>query len=131
MDDAVVPFGNALLFAAVALLPTVAFWLLLRVPSTVDRIGRIRRRRPQVVGPPIERLAADLRRVRRSIAEQAAGAPAVRRRATGQAYDALLAQACDAVDIPHELDDVPAQGIERELERLRVEEALRRAGLTI
>lgn len=131
MDDADVPFGNVLFFAAVALLPTVAFWLLLRVPRVADWLGRRRRREPLPSGPPVELLAADLRRVRGSFATLAADAPAVRRLATGQAYDALLAQACTTVGIEHELDAVPQHGVERELERLRVEEALRGAGLTI
>ncbi|OZM72718.1 hypothetical protein CFN78_13925 [Amycolatopsis antarctica] len=131
MDDAVVPFGNVLLFAAVALAPTVAFWVLLRIPRTADWMGSLRRRGLKPAGPPIERLAADLRRVRRSMTALPPGAPAVRRNATGQAYDALLGQACDAVGIGHELDGVPSHGVERELERLRVEGALRAAGLTI
>ncbi|HEY0447489.1 hypothetical protein [Actinophytocola sp.] len=127
-----IPVANVLLFAVAVIAPTLLFWILLRMPHVVDGVGeRIRRRRlPAVTAPPIERLAADLRRVHRSLAECPPGTPAVRRQAARQAYDALLGQACAAVDVPHRLDALP-EGIERELERLRVEEALRQAGLTI
>ena len=54
----------------------------------------------------------------------------VRRIATRDAYDELLRQACAAVEVRHDLDSLP-EGIERNMERLRVEEALRTAGLTI
>ena len=58
------------------------------------------------------------------------GTPMVRRVATRDAYDELLRQACEAVEVRHDLDSLP-EGIERNMERLRVEEALRSAGLTI
>jgi hypothetical protein len=54
----------------------------------------------------------------------------VRRRATRQAYDALLVQACHAVGEQHWLDTLP-EGVEREVERLRIEESLRRSGLAV
>ncbi|OLF10761.1 hypothetical protein [Actinophytocola xanthii] len=122
---------NVVLLVVAVLAPTVLFWLLLRLPRVVDGLGAaVRRRRgPSPTGPPIERLAADLERVRRTLAEFPPGTPQVRRRAAGEAYDALLAQACRAVDVPHTLDQLP-QGMAREVERLRVEEALRRAGIS-
>ncbi|WP_199428896.1 hypothetical protein [Qaidamihabitans albus] len=120
--------GNILIYLAVVIGPTALFWLAFRVPRLVENARRRRASAP--AGPPVERVAADLRRVRRSLAGLAPDAPVVRRRATGQAYDALLMQACQAVEVPHRLDTVP-DGIERELERLRVEEALRGAGLAI
>lgn len=127
-----VPLANVVLFAVAVLAPTLLFWVVLRLPRTVDGIGAwVRRRRtPPPSTPPIERLTADLRRVHRALAEYPPGTPNVRRRATRDAYDALLAQACTAVDVPHRLAELP-EGMERELERLRVEEALRGAGLTI
>lgn len=127
-----VPIGNVLLLALVVIAPTLLFWVLLRVPRLVDGIGaRIRRRRgPEPATPPIERLAADLRRVHRTIAEYPPGTPAVRRRAAREAYDALLVQACAAVEVPQRLDALP-EGMDREVERLRVEDALRTAGLTV
>jgi len=127
-----VPMANVVLFAAAVLAPTLLFWVLLRVPRVVDGIGALvrRRRTPPPVAPPIERLTADLHRVRRALAEYPPGTPNVRRRATRDAYDALLTQACTAVDVPHRLTELP-DGMARELERLRVEEALREAGLTM
>ncbi|GAB3450107.1 hypothetical protein [Actinophytocola sediminis] len=127
-----VPLANVLLLVAAVLAPTLLFAALLRMPRVVDGIGALvrRRREPPPAGPPIERLTADLRRVHRTLAEYPPGTPNVRRCATRDAYDALLVQACAAVDVPHRLADLPA-GMARELERLRVEEALRQAGLTI
>lgn len=124
--------ANVVLFAIAVAAPTLLFWIMLRVPRLVDGVGaRIRRRRtPAATAPPIERLAADLRRVHRSLADCPPGTPAVRREAARQAYDALLCQACTAVDVTNRLDTLP-EGMERELERLRVEESLREAGLAI
>lgn len=135
MDIGGVPVGNLVLLVFAVLLPSLLFWFLVRVPGLVDGIGaryrRFRRARsPEPDGPPIERLAADLRRVHRALADCAPGTPNVRRRATRQAYDALLVQACAVVEVDHRFDGLP-EGVEREMERLRVEEALRTAGLTV
>lgn len=127
------PIGNVLIYAAVCVVPPVVFWLAGKVPGLVDVAAERyrRRRRPLPGGPPVERLAADLRRVHRALEQLPDNAPVVRRRATNQAYDALLAQACHAVGEQHWLDAVPEEGIEREIERLRVEESLRRCGLAV
>lgn len=127
-----VPVGNLVLLAIAVIAPTLLFWVLLRVPKVFDAGGAwLRRRRgPAPAHPPIERLAADLRRVHRALAEFPPGTPAVRRRATRDAYDALLTQACTALDVPHQLDELP-EGVDREVERLRVEEALRTAGVSV
>jgi hypothetical protein len=128
-----VPVGNLVLLVVVVIAPTLLFWGLLQVPRTVDAIGayvRKRRQGPATAQPPIEQLAADLRRVHRTLAEFPPGTPAVRRRATREAYDALLVQACAAVDVPHRLD-ILCEGMDREVERLRVEESLREAGVRV
>lgn len=123
--------ANVLLFAVAVLAPTLVFWILVRVPRLVDGVGeRIRRRRVVATSLPIEQLAADLRRVHRLLVQCPDGTPMVRRIATRDAYDELLRQACTAVDVSHDLDTL-AEGVERDMERLRVEEALRSAGLTI
>jgi hypothetical protein len=125
------PLANVLLFAAAVLAPTLVFWGIVRVPRLVDAVGeRIRSRQATPKGLPIEQLAADLRRVHRLLVQCPDGTPMVRRVATRDAYDELLRQACAAVDVRHELDELP-EGMERDMERLRVEEALRAAGLTI
>lgn len=54
----------------------------------------------------------------------------VRRTGALQAYDALLMQACRAIDVPHRLDQLP-MGTPLEVERLRVEQSLISAGLVI
>ncbi|ASR38783.1 hypothetical protein BAY61_31525 [Prauserella marina] len=120
--------GNILIYLGVVVGPTVVFALVLKLPRLVERMAR--RRMPVAPGIPVEKLAADLRRVHAALQRLAPDAPVVRRRATSEAYDALLAQACSAVEITHQLDSVP-RGIEREVERLRVEEKLREAGLVI
>ncbi|MEV0677697.1 hypothetical protein AB0I60_14355 [Actinosynnema sp. NPDC050436] len=121
------PSANLALFAVAALAPSAICWAALRVPRLVRRL-----RRPPVVARalPVERLAADLRRVHRALADVRPGTPYARRAGARQAYDDLLAQACAAVGVAHRLDDVP-EGLDREIERLRVEESLRRAGLAI
>jgi hypothetical protein len=124
--------GNLVLLAIAVIAPTLLFWVILRLPRTVDAVGAYLRKRrgPEPAAPPIERLAADLRRVHRALAEFPPGTPAVRRRATRQAYDALLVQACAAVEVDHRLDTA-TEGMDREVERLRVEEALRDAGVRV
>jgi hypothetical protein len=123
-----VPVGNLVLFVIAVIAPTLLFWLLLQVPKAVDHFHR--KRGPVATCPPIEQLAADLRRVHRILAEYPPGTPALRRRATRQAYDALLVQACSAVEVVHRLDSI-AEGMDREVERLRVEDALREAGIRV
>jgi hypothetical protein len=124
--------GNLVLLAIAVIAPSLLFWMLVRVPRTVDAVGAyVRRRRgPEPTAPPIERLAADLRRVHRALADFPPGTPAVKRRAARQAYDALLVQACAAVDVTHRLDTT-AEGVDREIERLRVAQALRDAGVKV
>jgi hypothetical protein len=130
VDSGGVPIGNVLVYLTVSAVPPVFFWLFLKLPRFFALLIRRRRRPPEPDGPPIERLAADLRRVHRALVWLAPDAPVVRRRATNQAYDCLLAQACRAVDEPHWLDDL-GDGIEREMERLRIEDALRRCGIAV
>ncbi|WP_410654712.1 hypothetical protein [Amycolatopsis sp. lyj-112] len=121
--------GPVALYTAVAVAPTVLFWCALKVPAVL-RWWR-RRREPEVpAGPPIEQLAADLRRVHRLLADLPSGASAVRRHGTRQAYDALLVQACQEVEVAHRLDTLP-EGFDRGIERLRIEESLAERGLSV
>ena len=46
------------------------------------------------------------------------------------AYDKLLTQVCEMLEIEHELD-ADSVGFERDIERIRVEAELERAGLTL
>jgi hypothetical protein len=80
-------------------------------------------------GTPIEQLAADLRRLRAAIAtdEHRSAAHQIGNRL---AYDRLLMQTCDMLGIEHELAE-ETSGFERDIERLRVEADLERAGVVI
>jgi hypothetical protein len=124
--------GNVLIYAALVVTPTAVGGLLFNAPRIVAALKRLRRRRrPPMPGhPPIERLAADLRRVDKAMRSLPDGVSIVRRRGTQQAYDALLGQACNALQVPAELDTLP-EGLDRDLERARVEVELQRAGLVI
>src|ERR1044072_2816613 len=100
--------ANVILFAIAVLAPTIVFWGLVRLPKLVDKIGeRVRSRRLVPRKPPIEQLAADLRRVHRLLVQTPDGTPMVRRVATRDAYDELLRQACLAVEGRHDLDAPP------------------------
>lgn len=120
---------NLVAYAALTATPALLCWAAIVLPRVVRRF---KRREPDVLpaGPSIEQVSADLRRVHRILAEFRSGTPAVRRTGTRQAYDALLVQACRAVEVDHRLNYLP-EGVDRELERLRVEESLRSAGLAI
>jgi hypothetical protein len=85
---------------------------------------------PRPDDPPIEQVAASLRRLDREAGILPPGTPQSRRRALQLAYDDLLRTACRALAIRHELDDLPP-GWDREVERMRVETSLERAGLCI
>ncbi|TWP51799.1 hypothetical protein FKR81_13150 [Lentzea tibetensis] len=121
------PVGNLVLYVIAAVAPSLLFWALLRLPRLIRRM-----RHPKLVveAPPVEMIAADLRRVRRVLRFYQPGTPAVRRISARQAYDELLKQACLAVDVEHRLDTLP-EGVDRDIERLRVEESLRCAGLRL
>lgn len=84
-------------------------------------------RRPD--GVPIEQVAADLRRLR-SIVRSDANRSAAHQMGNRLAYDRLLRQACQMLEISHELDD-ESTGLERDIERVRVEAELERAGVMV
>lgn len=79
-------------------------------------------------GPPIQALAADLRRLREATVHVEPGTSHVRRDATRAAYEDALGQACLALGLPDTLDGLPP-GPDREAERLRVEALLEDQGL--
>ena len=94
----------------------------------------LRRRRPPRPAPPIRRplqvIAADLRRLSRQLALVPAGASLVRWQALWAAYDEVLMEAADALEIPHELPTTPT-GLPRDFERVRLITALEDAGLVV
>ncbi|HEX7307440.1 hypothetical protein [Lentzea sp.] len=96
-------------------------------------VKALRRLRPPPPVPdhrPIERIAADLRRVRRARARFGPGVSAAKKIGARQAYDALLVQACAAVGVEHRFGVLP-EGVEREVERFRVETRLKDLGLSV
>jgi hypothetical protein len=80
-------------------------------------------------GVPIEQLAADLRRLRSAIAADEHRS-AAHQMGNRLAYDRVLVQACDMLGMEHELDQ-ETSGIERDIERLRVEADLESVGVVI
>ncbi|HLN76715.1 MAG TPA: hypothetical protein VK204_06680 [Nocardioidaceae bacterium] len=85
---------------------------------------------PAPMGPPLERLVRDLRRLEPEARRPREGTTHAKHRGVVAAYDDLLLDACRAVDVPTSLASLP-EGIERESERLRIEFELERAGLPI
>lgn len=95
----------------------------------------LRGRRPQPAPPPSPRrplqiVAADLRRLSRQLALVPAGASLVRWQALWAAYDEVLMEAADALEIPHDLPTAP-NGLPRDFERVRLMTALEDAGLAV
>lgn len=84
---------------------------------------------PHAAGRPIEQVAADLRRLRVAVATDQHRS-ATHQLANRVAYDQLLMQACAMLDVPHDLGKKTA-GRERDIERLRVEAELERAGIVL
>jgi hypothetical protein len=119
--------GNVVLFAIAAIAPSALFWAVVNVPRALRRL-----RRPALVAghPPIECIAADLRRVRRVLACFPPGTSAIKRISARQAYDELLMQACAALEVEHRLHVLP-EGVDRDIERMRLEECLRNLGLSV
>lgn len=122
--------GNVLIYLGVVAAPTLAFFAVLSVSRWIAEFRRRRARKPTPGRPPVEQLAADLRRIRRTLADFGPGTPVVRRRAATAAYDTLLAQTCESVGVSHHLDEF-AEGVERDVERLRLEQALCDAGIVL
>jgi hypothetical protein len=77
---------------------------------------------------PIEKLAADIRRLRRQRAGIAQRSP-VWRAAIEDAYDDRVTLACKRLGIAAHLADLT--GVDREIERVRLEGELEAAGLTL
>lgn len=85
---------------------------------------------PTPVGMPLERIAADLRRLRLEASHHPPGMPMAKFRGAVAAYDDALTDACRALGLWTELSTIP-DGVERESERLRVEFELERAGIRL
>ncbi|HWM75353.1 MAG TPA: hypothetical protein VNQ53_16515 [Nocardioides sp.] len=102
--------------------------------SRARRIGRalhlVAPAPPRPAGPPIERLAADARRIRDEIRRAPSGIPVARLRGWLEAYDDVLVTACRTLELEQRLGVLP-QGPEHDMERERVERMLERNGLPL
>jgi hypothetical protein len=95
--------------------------------------GLLQAARPSVPATgrrPLQVVAADLRRLARQLALVPAGAPLVRWQALWTAYDAVLMEAAQQLEVEHELG-ATCVGMPRDIERLRVLAALESAGLVV
>ena len=97
-----------------------------------QRLGRrwrlVAEEEPKPSGPPIERIAADARRIRAQISTAPAGIPRARLRGWLEAYDDVLVAACRSLGFEQRLDVLPEGGV-HDLERQRVERMLEEVGL--
>lgn len=126
---------DVLLRVAVVVAVLAVLWVLPDWGRYRDRVLGLGRRwhlaGPEVPlpeGPPIERIAADLRRIRGQVRRPPPGAAAARRRGWLEAYDDVLVDACHALGLEQRLHELP-EGPERDFERERVERLLARAGV--
>jgi hypothetical protein len=98
-------------------------------------VRRLRERRRAARNPapgrrPLQVVAADVRRLGRSLTLVPAGSPMARRRALLAAYDDVLVEAAMLLEVPNELRTTP-DGPARDVERLRLLAALEGAGLAV
>ena len=94
------------------------------------RLRRTRRPAPEPSRRPLQVVASDLRRLSRQLSLVPAGAPLVRWQALWGAYDRVLVEAAEQLEVAHELSATPV-GMPRDIERLRVLAALEGAGLAV
>ena len=101
--------------------------------STVAALSQLLRRNTVAVCPsvpPIQEIAARARRLKFTLETLPVGTSYVRSTGVAQAYDQTLAVACQQLEVPNRLLDVPP-GKLRILERIRVEFFLGEAGLLL
>ncbi len=84
---------------------------------------------PPPAGPPLQWIAAELRRLRPEVRSPRPELAVTVHRAIVAEYDGVLVQAATALGVPTTLADVP-EGLDHEAERLRLEHALELAGLS-
>jgi hypothetical protein len=80
-------------------------------------------------GVPLERLVSDLRRLRAAVGSDT-NRSAAHQLGNLMAYDQLLIQTCEMLQIEHELA-VDTKGLERDIERIRIEADLERVGVMV
>jgi len=130
------PFPVVLTFVALAVAPVLVLGGARGLPQFLPRVRLVmirlhlwRRPPEKPAGPPLEQLAADLRRLYQGAHFPQKGVRMPKQRGVLMAYDQRLVETARALDVPTTLPDLPAEGFDREAERLRLEHALTRAGL--
>lgn len=122
---------GAFWLALVIVMPTALFWIGLQIPKVIDALRERRARRSPAEPPavPLEKLVADLRRLREELVYRK---PTTNVRLTGliDAYDDVLATTCAQLELPTELRGLPI-GRDRDIERLRAEAAIQEAGIPL
>jgi hypothetical protein len=118
--------GGLLVEIAIVVAVLAALWALPDWPAYRARLARTAP--PAPLGPPIERIAADARRIRTQIRQAPTGIPLAKLRGWLEAYDDVLISACRSLDLEQRLDVLPEGGV-HDLERERVERMLEEAGL--
>ncbi len=127
--------GDLLVKVGIIAAVLATLWVLADLDSYRDRALRIGRALhlvepapPVPSGAPIERIAADARRIRAQIRHAPSGIPVAKLRGWREAYDDVLVAACHALDLEQRLAVLP-EGAEHDMERERVERMLERTGL--
>ena len=124
-----VPVGLVLLFGLLAgRWDAISNWRESRRQKAERRRNLRAMRRQQ--GAPLEQVAANLRRLRGVLTVDDEHRPAVHQIGDRVAYDQVLIQASEMLQIEHDLAKHSA-GMERNIERLRVEAELERAGVVL
>ena len=127
MPAALMEARGVLLLGLLAAIPVLILRAILRRGRHGRRFsmsGNVAARRP------LQEVAADLRRLDRQFALVPSGATLVRWRALWAAYDRVLMEASDLLEVPHTLEKTP-DGVARDIERLRVVSALEARGLVV
>lgn len=118
-----------LALVTLASLPCVIAWLVVNADEMTERAEAAKRKLPKLrptPQPPIEEIAAELRRLSTALST-ASSEP--RRVSLREARDRSLRQACQALAVDEHLDKL--DGLDLEIERVRVTGVLQRAGLHI
>ena len=123
--------------AAAALLPVALLYVFVNLGAIGRAALRVLRwcrlvpkAKPEPPPPraPLEKIVAELCRLATALRDVPPKASRARKCGLLLAYDDVLGNAALALDVPHSLTDLPL-GMDRDLERLRVEGTLREAGL--
>ncbi len=127
MPTALLVARGVLLLGLLAVAPVVILRALVRRGRRGRRFAMSRN---VAARRPLQEVAADLRRLDRQFALVPSGATLVRWRALWAAYDRVLMEAAEQLEVVHRLPEMP-DGVARDIERLRVVSAVEARGLVV